>query len=355
MIKLIKIFIIVFIVIPILFLLLWGLLYSFYVNNPANIKSKDIEFTILQGESVGTISENLYNKGLISSQFWFKVYSWFKKNEAKFQSGKYVLNTNMSIKEITRILVTGQTLDREETIKIIEGWNLMDIADLLNDKDIFSKESWFELVGKMMVNYDFDYKSVKPYDYSDQFSFLKDKPKNFGLEGYLFPDTYRVYKNSTPNMIVVKMLSNFDKKLTQKMRDDIAAQGKTIYEIVTMASIIQKEVAKNDDMAIVSGILYKRIKTGMRLGVDSTVNYASGKSNPSATYDDLKINSLYNTYQHDGLPPGPICNPGLQAIMAAIYPKDSPYFFYLNRQDTGETIFSKNFKEHILNKKKYLK
>ena len=180
-------------------------------------------------------------------------------------------------------------------------------------------------------------------------------PIGVDLEGYLFPDTYRIYNDASADDILEKMLDNFDTKLSRELRDEIASQGKSIHDIVTMASIIEKEVAVKDDMAIVSGILYKRMEIGMRLEVDSSVNYVSGKSDPSVTYVDLQIDSPYNTYKYDGLPPGPICNPGLQAIQAAVYPGTSSYLFYLNRQDTGETIFSKNFDEHIRNKNKYLK
>ena len=185
--------------------------------------------------------------------------------------------------------------------------------------------------------------------------FLDSVPKGVDLEGYLFPDTYRVFNDVSDEEIVKKLLNNFDKKLSPELRQKIARQGKTIHEIITMASIIEKEVSSEADRPIVAGILYKRIKNGMRLEVDSSINYITGKNDPGANYADLEIDSPYNTYKNYGLPPGPICNPGLAAIKAAVYPEESAYLFYLNRQDTGETIFSKTFDEHIKNKNKYLK
>ncbi len=139
------------------------------------------------------------------------------------------------------------------------------------------------------------------------------------------------------------------------MLEKIKEQNKTVHEIITLASIIEKEVRSEKDMALVAGILLKRLEIGMPLEVDSTINYITGKNDPSVQSVDLQINSPYNTYKNYGLPPGPISNPGLASIKAAVYPEESDYLFYLNRQDTGETIFSKNYDEHLTNKYKYLK
>ena len=185
--------------------------------------------------------------------------------------------------------------------------------------------------------------------------FLNDAPADANLEGYLFPDTYRIFRDATAEDIIAKMLDNFNGKLSPAMRADISKQGKSIHDIVVMSSIVEKEVRSAADKKIVAGILYKRLELGMKLEVDVTINYISGKNNPSSALEDLQIDSPYNTYKYYGLPPGPIANPGLDAIMAAIYPEKSPYLFYLNRQDTGETIFSKTYEEHLRNKAKYLK
>ncbi len=175
------------------------------------------------------------------------------------------------------------------------------------------------------------------------------------LEGFLFPDTYYISYNVSSNEIIKKMLDNFDKKLTSDLRAEIKKQGKSVKEIVTLASIVEKEVYKEEDKKIVAGIFLKRVVLGMPLDADSTINYITGKNSPMPTSGDLAAESLYNTYLNKGLPPGPISNPSLSSIKAAIYPEDSPYLYYLNRQDTKETIFSKTFEEHLENKNKYLK
>jgi UPF0755 protein len=149
------------------------------------------------------------------------------------------------------------------------------------------------------------------------------------------------------------MLDNFDKKLTQDLRDEIARQKKTIFEIVTMASILEKEVQTDEDRAMVADIFWRRLKAGMPLQADSTINYITGKSDSRANLTDIQIDSPYNTYKYPGLPVGPIGNPGLSAIKAAIYPKANGYWYFLTTDD-GKVIYAKSFDEHKANKAKYL-
>jgi UPF0755 protein len=192
-------------------------------------------------------------------------------------------------------------------------------------------------------------------DYSKDFSFLKDKPKNKNLEGYLFPDTYRFFTDVSGEEVILKMLSNFDNKLAPKMREDISSQGKTIFEIITMASVIEKEVRSEKDMKIVSGIFWDRIKNGQALESCATLAYILGVNKPQYSYEDTRIKSPYNTYINRGLPAGPIANPGIKAIEAAIYPEYTGYNYFLTASETGETIFSRTYEEHLINKNKYIK
>src|SRR3989339_277763 len=165
---------------------------------------------------------------------------------------------------------------------------------------------------------------------------------------------YKIYEDATPNDIVQKMLKNLDQKLTPKMRDDIKKQGKTIYEIITMASIIEKEVRSFGDMKLVSGVFWNRINSGRALESCASLAYILGVNKPQYTIEDTNIDSPYNTYKNPGLPPGPIANPGFNAITAAIYPDKTDYNYFLSAS-TGETIFSKTYDEHLRNKAKYLK
>ena len=311
---------------------LWQGIYL--AKNPAEKESKI--FSIKKGESVFQIAKNLEEEGLIKNRWYFDIYTFLKGKEKRLQAGEYLLSQSLNVAEIVKKIVSGQTA--KEKITIIEGWNLNDTAKYLTEKG-FSAEEFLELTNK---------------DFSGQFDFLKDKPKNLSLEGYLFPDTYEINKKEELEKLILKILENFEQKLNSQLKKDIFLQGKKIFEIVTMASLIEKEVQTLDDKKIVSGILWKRIKEGIPLQVDATITYITGQKTTKISIEDTQIDSSYNTYKNRGLPMGPISNPGIESIIAAIYPKESDYFYYLSTPE-GKTIFSKTLQEHNLAKAKYLK
>ena len=312
--------------------------YQRQIEVPVEKTVKEITFQVIQGDNARTISNKLEQAGLIKSASFFQFYVWQDKSHSKLQAGEYILNTGMSIKEIADNLVSGKISNKERTIKILEGWTIADIDEYLSEEKIIKAGEFIKL-SKAVPN---EYKLI-------------NLPSGVDAEGYLFPDTYRIFNQASGQDIFNKLLNAFENKLSPKLLEEIEKQNKTVHEVITLASIIEKEVQSEEDMALVAGILLKRLEIGMPLEVDSTINYITGKNDPSATYVDLQIDSPYNTYKNYGLPPGPISNPGLASIEAAIYPKESDYLFYLNRQDTGETIFSKNYDEHLTNKYKYLK
>jgi UPF0755 protein len=181
----------------------------------------------------------------------------------------------------------------------------------------------------------------------------KDNKILIDNEGYLFPDTYYFYKNSSLDVVIQKMKDNFNSKIDDGLIKEIENQGKTLYDVLKMASILEREVVSDDDRVIVSGIFWKRIKLGMPLQADITIAYILGIDKWKYSSEDIKINSPYNTYTNLGLPPTPICNPGLSAIRAAIYPKQTDYLYFLSAPD-GTTIYAKTLEEHNRNKAKYL-
>lgn len=247
------------------------------------------------------------------------------------------------------------TQQADRSVTLIEGWNSQQIADKLATSQLgFSADDFLQLAGYPKKNYQSLTINKWPQDFSDNYDFLRDKPKYVGLEGYLFADTYRFRPSSSPEEVVIKLLDNFGRQLNTKMRQDIENQGKTIYQIVTMASLLEKEVRSEKDMKIVSDIFWRRIKNGQRLESCATLAYILGKNKPQYSYEETRIDSPYNTYVNAGLPPGPIGSPSLKAIRAAIYPTSNNYNFFLTRPDNGETIFSRNFEEHKVNKAKYL-
>jgi UPF0755 protein len=315
-------------------------------------------FLVERGQGLFQIAENLEKEDLIKNRFLFNFYVLTDWAQKKLQAGEYFLSPSMSIAEIAEKIISGDIL-REE-ITIIEGWSLREIAFYLENKGMFQAEELWELVGFPGI----DYSKVKdlpaPKDFSSDYDFLKEKTRDIGLEGYLFPDTYWLERGASIEEVVRKMLDNFDEKLTADLREEIAAQNKTIFEIVTMASLLEKEVKMKEEKEIVSGIFWKRIEAGSSLDSCATIAYISGGGN--WTFEEMRkeiaegkeIDSPYNTYKYLGLPLGPICNPGLESILAALYPKDTQYWYYLSVPE-GETIFSKTLEEHNLAKAKYLK
>ncbi len=312
------------------------------INKPYNTNDNvKKEFIIKSGDSVQEIAANLQSRNLISEMDFFKFYVWQKKISGELQAGSYELSPAMSIPEIANLFIGGKIKSNEISITIPEGFSNKEIDERLAESGLIEKESF--------VNFS---KSDDP-DFSE-YDFLQDKPESAGLQGYYFPDTYKYYKDSLIEDIAKKMLDNFDKKLSQELRKEIKKQNKSIFDTLILASIIEKEAGFAEDMGKVSSVFHNRLEIDYPLESDATINYITESGRSKSTYEDLKIDSPYNTYKYAGLPPAPICNPGLNAIKAAIYPEETDYFFFLTPSD-GKAIFSKTYAEHLKNQSKYLK
>jgi len=240
------------------------------------------------------------------------------------QAGEYLINPSFNVKEIAQKISRGDTL-KEREVTIVEGWNLKDIAEYFEKEEIFSSE---EIIEK-----------------SNNFEFS---------EGYFFPDTYRIGRNDSVEDVFNRMLLNFEKKVVQGLGEEIERQERPLSDIIKMASMIEREVVDFEEKRIVSGILWKRRENNMLLQVDATINYITGRKGFGITKEEKKIDSPFNTYKYLGLPEGPICNPGLESIKAALDPKESVFWYYLSTPE-GEAIFSRTLEEHNVNKNKYLK
>jgi UPF0755 protein len=308
--------------------------------------------TIKEGEGVHQISKDLKKEGLIDNTFVFETYVWLIGGGTKILAGDHMIYDKWSIKNITRVLISGSSLENETTIKIIEGWNLRDIAAYLEKQGICTTEEFFNAAGRPTIDYNLDKTYARPQDFSNGHPILADKPKNYGYEGFLFPDTYRIYKDAKPEAIVEKMINNFERKVNKEILDAITSSGRNLYDVITLASIVEKEAKTYEDKQRVAGVYYNRLKIGMALQADPTINYATGEITDRPTYDQIQIKSLYNTYKHAGLPPGPICNPGLDSIRAVVNPENNGYYYFLNTPD-GKLIFSKTLEEHKRNRLKY--
>ena len=301
------------------------------------------EFTISQGQTFDEITTNLTQENLIQSKTIFELYLLLRGQRSQIQAGTYQFEP-LNIIKLANKLVTGEAAN-EITIKLIEGWTVDEMATYLGEQKIAgcslcSKENFLTAaqVSKFKGNYDF----------------LANLSTE-SLEGFIFPDTYRIFKDATPHQVIERALTNFSEKITPALQTEITAQGKNLYDVLIMASMIEQEVPHEEDRKIVAGILWKRLNDGMLLQVDSSLKYKIGKKDSNTlTFAELEIDSPYNTYKYKGFPPTPICNPGESAIRAAIYPKDSDYWFYLSDKQ-GNTIFSKTGEEHEANVEKYLR
>lgn len=323
-------------VIPFLLLFFIGcfVIYQDIYTPKNSLIRKEFVFNIEKGQGSKDIALNLKNEGFIKNSFSFRVYVLINKTAGKLQAGTYELSPSMTVPQIVNKLVSGQTLKLK--IIIPEGFTLEQIAEELS-LNFQEKISLQFLAG----------------EFKDEFEFLADTPDTLSLEGFLFPDTYLFDPRTEEKEMVRVFLSNFDKKFSEEIKAEVKNQQKTVFEIVTMASLLEREVKTKEEKELAAGILWKRMETGMLLQVDATILYVINEKKNRLSYQDTQIDSPYNTYKYPGLPKGPIANPGLESILAALSPKESDYWYYLSAPD-GQTIFSRTLEEHNIAKAKYL-
>jgi UPF0755 protein len=264
-------------------------------------------FTIAEGTPATTVWNNLVNEGFTNSKLSWRYQSWQLDAANQIKSGTYQLEAGETTADVINRFIKGDAVPDELSLVFPEGFTLNQIADRTAAKGIGTANQFLA--------------EAIPANFSSQFHFLADIPDSRTLEGYLFPDTYRVFEDDQPDDLIVRMLSNFNRKLTPDLQADLTTSGHTLDEIVIMASIVEREVQTDEDMATVAGILWKRLDEGMGLDVDATVRYALDKWTQPLTVNDLAVESPYNTRKYAGLPPGPISNPGLRALMATIRPE----------------------------------
>ena len=275
-------------------------------------------FQIKQGQSWTQVAENLENAGLIRSDKVFLIYAKLAYGEAKIYPGRYRIPEGTGIKEIIKIITNPDKT--EISITIPEGFGVRDIDERLADMGLI-------IAGEFTT-------AALQY------------------EGFLFPDTYNVYNsNFKPEDLIKKMQNNFFKKLMPELLQEIKKQKRELKEIITIASILEKEVKTEKDMPIVAGILWKRIKNNWPLQADATLLY--GKDITEISAKELKEDNPHNTYKYKGLPPTPIGNPGIATIRSAIFPQESKYWFYLTDSE-GNVHYAATNEEQNENRRKYL-
>ncbi|MBI3627563.1 MAG: endolytic transglycosylase MltG [Candidatus Sungbacteria bacterium] len=327
------------------------LVYEVYLPHTSFFGEKKIVIPASYGSRL--IGDLLKQGGFIGSKWAFVTYATFKNQASSLKPGTYSFSENSTMIEILHNLVVGEPYANERFVVIPEGWNLGDIGHYLETENIVASKEFWRVAGYPAKDYTFALASSRPEDFSRDFPFLVGKNNGTGLEGYLFPDTYRVYRNATAEDIAKKMLANFKTKVIGAYGDEVLGQNKKLADIITVASLVEKEVRQDNDRAVVAGILWKRLSAGLPLQVDASLIYIRGVSGAPITARDKESLSRFNTYRYPGLPLGPISNPGISAITAALHPNNSPYLYYLSAPD-GTTIFSKTLAEHNAAKAKFL-
>jgi UPF0755 protein len=309
-------------------------------------------FTIAPGESAAAVAERLEQGGLIGDATLFRYYLRYYALDAGLEAGEFTLRQTMTIPEIAETLSTARAEEIE--IRVTEGWRLEQVADYLAGRsDLEIDPAAFLTLARL------DPAAPDVDRLRADFDFLIALPAGATLEGYLFPDTYRLPADATATDLVETMLYTFDRRVTLEMRQAAAANGLSLHGALTLASIVEREAQLPDERPVIASVFLNRLAQGIKLDADPTIQYALGFQPDTGDwwkrplgYADLEIESPYNTYQVAGLPPGPIANPGLAAIEAVVYPAATDYLYFVVdclSGTPGAHAFATTFEEHQAN------
>lgn len=333
------------------FVIICGLIYTGWQKvdemffAPTDSQNQEVvSFSVKSGSSLSAVSKNLEAAGLIHNHTVFKYMADFMGMGQKIQSGDYELTRAMSATEILDQLISGDGKPLTTKITIIPGWTVEDIANYLVEIKVLSSADEFLSLcksGETYNGYYFIEEVMKTGTVSQ---------RKYALEGYLSPNTYEIYTSSSADTLIKRLLTQTEAAYLSGYDERAQELGLTMDEVFTLASMIEKE-AKTSDFAKVSAVFHNRLKAGMTLGSDVTVKYASGSQKMSLNDSDLAVDSPYNTYTYKGLPVGPICNPSMDAVVAALYPDEQyvaqKYLYFCSAEpESGRLVFSKTLEEH---------
>ena len=319
--------------------------------SPSDVKdSSKLEVTIPMGSTSSDIAQILEDKGLTSSSKIFSLYMKFKGSH-NFQAGTYEFSKQMGANELLATLEEGGKPiyeDVDTTLTVVEGMQLEEIAKLVEENTPISAEDFIKaadnqnLIDQLTVSFP---SLLKPLTEIEN---LKHP-----LEGYLYPATYDYISGSTAEDLITQMVTKANLEF-QSLLEDLNNTAFSYHQILTLASIVEREAVTDEDRALVAGVFYNRLNAGMPLQSDITVSYALGEHKELVTYQDLEVESPYNTYKASALPPGPINNPSLSAIKACIYPSSNNYYYFVADLKTGKIYYSQSQEEHDALVKEYV-
>ncbi|MBP1995692.1 UPF0755 protein [Paenibacillus eucommiae] len=319
-------------------------LYISSALQPTASSDQEVRVKIPSGTGSAQIAKLLKDEGMIKDSTIFTIYLKMKKEGSRFQAGEYAMKPGMTFDQMIEQMNNGQTVKEEVfRVTIPEGYTIEQIADKLGEQTPWSADEFLQLMDNPE-----QFKSAAAADLPDN-ELLKHR-----LEGYLFPETYEFKKGSTVEDFIERALQELDKKLDtlpSDWQDRMKALNLNRHQMLTIASLIEREVVLDEERPLVAGVIYNRLNTNMKLQIDATVQYLFDKFKERLYEKDLLVDSPYNTYKNLGLPPGPIASPSIASIKAALYPQETKYFFYLTKKDgTQGHLFAETFEEHKKNK-----
>lgn len=314
--------------------LLW---YDGLLTRPLNSEASERNFKIESGQSVGSIAASLHDAGLIRDAESFRAYLIYSGLDTSIQAGEYKLSAAMSAIDIAREIQDASST--EVIFTILAGWRMEEIAASLPTSGLAITPDEFLTAARTP---------------RDDFDFLKGADS---AEGFFFPDSYILSRNASVNELMDELLRNFSLRLTSELTHGFEQQGLTVYQAVTLASIVEREAVQDEEKPLIASVYLNRLNIGMKLEADPTVQYALGFDFVSGTWwknplslNDLKFDSPFNMYFYAGLPPAPISNPDLDSLQAVAFPAETPYYFFRARCDgSGYHSFAETFEEHVVN------
>ncbi len=314
------------------------------VTEPANPDDNtEVTFVVEYGETPSSVAYRLERMGLIRDAQVFRRVVQYEGAAGAIQAGVYTLRPSMTMQEIVRELQHGRMPSIRVTIP--EGWRAEEIAELLEKNEVTEAAAFMEAVRRGRSDYDF----------------LRDRPagSSASLEGFLYPDTYELPLHTTPDRVIDVMLQNWGSRVPESLRAKAAEHNMTLYEAVILASIVEREAVIDEERPIIASVYYNRLDQGMYLQSDPTVQYAKGYDpetgrwwNSMKQEEAVTVKSPYNTFLNPGLPPSPICNPGLKSIRAVLEPAETNYLFFYHKGD-GTHAFAETYEEHLRNEQLY--
>jgi len=310
--------------------------FAYRQGQPMDPNEQDmIEVRIPQYSTAHSVAAILIEKGLIRDERVFLAYCYWQGHEKDLQAGLYDFSKSQSLAQIIQQLVEGKV--KQMALTVPEGYTVRQIGELLVKNGICSPQQW-----QAALQISYDYPFLQPG--------LNDPEKR--LEGYLYPDTYTIEDQTGAESIINMMLTRFNRVWEDNFKSQAAGRQLHVGRVITVASLIEREAQVADERKRIAGVIYNRLQKGMPLQIDASVIYALGEHREIVTYQDLEIDSPYNTYKHAGLPPGPIASPGLAAIEAAVNPEPHNYYYYVAKGD-GSHQFSITYLEHLEAVQKY--